>query len=55
MDGLRRRISEWNERAGPTLSEYGVILLILVVIAYLALALVGDQTSHILSTVSGPI
>ena len=56
MNRLRRRLIEWNnDRPGPSLAEYVVILIVIGVIAFLGLALTASQTSVILSTVSGGI
>jgi len=56
MNRLRRRLTDWNDdRPGPTLAEYAIILIVLAVIAFLGLALTASQTSVILSTVSGSI
>ena len=56
MNRLRRRLIEWNDdRPGPSVAEYAVILVVIAIIAFLGLALTASQTTVILSTVSGSI
>ena len=56
MNRLRRRLID-RDRAGegPGVAVYAVILLVFAVIAFVALALTGGQTTMILSTVSGSV
>lgn len=54
MDRLRRLLVEWD-RGGPRLFEYAIAIAMIAILAFLALALTADQTSHILSTVSGSV
>jgi hypothetical protein len=56
MNSLRRRLTDWNrENQGPRIGEYAIILVVVALIGFLALALAGGQTSMILSTVSGSV
>jgi hypothetical protein len=42
-------------QGGPTIAEYAVGIAVIVVVAVVALALFGSQTSHILQTTSGGV
>lgn len=56
MNQLRRRLTD-PDRAGqgPRVAEYAIILFVFAIIAFVALALTGGQTTMILSTVSGSV
>jgi hypothetical protein len=56
MRSLRRRLTAWNrENPGPRTGEYAIILAVIALIGFLALAVAGGQTSMIHSTVSGGV
>ena len=56
MNRLRRRLIDWNnDSPGPRVAEYAVILIVAGFIIFVGLALTANQTTVILSTVSGSI
>ena len=56
MNRLRRRLIDPDRPGeGPRAAEYAIILIVLAIIAFGALALTAGQTTRILSTVSGTV
>ncbi len=56
MNRLRRRLIDWNDdRPGPSIAEYAVILIVIGAHRLPGAALTASQTSVILSTVSGSV
>jgi hypothetical protein len=44
-----------SQRGGPSLGQLLLIVIVIFVVGWVALALFGGQTSHILSNVSAPV